>query len=178
MSYETFDGFSPRVDPRAWVHPSAILIGEVELKQDSSVWPLSVLRGDNGRILIGERTNVQDGTICHATKDRSHTTVGTDCTIGHRVMLHGCTVGDWCLIGMGSTLLDNAEVGAWSLVAAGSLIPPGRKFEPRSFIVGAPARRIREVSDKEIEMITYGAKVYCALALKYAKAGTKSATGQ
>lgn len=170
---EAFRQWSPRVDARAWVHASAQLIGDVVLAEDVSVWPLCVLRGDVGAIRIGARTNVQDGTIAHATGGVSVTTIGADCTIGHRVTLHGCTVGDGCLIGMGSTLLDNCEIGAGSFVAAGSLVTPGKKFEPGSFIVGAPAKRVRAVTDAEREMIARGGQVYLELMRDYRAASSR-----
>ncbi len=167
MSIETYEAWTPKVHPTAYVHPSAVLIGEVELLEESSVWPTCVLRGDNGRIQIGARTNVQDATIIHATLGKTRTTLGSDCTIGHRVTLHGCTVGNWCLIGMGATLLDDVEIGEWSFVAAGTLIPPGKKYEPRSFILGSPGRRMREVKQSEIDAITHGAKTYLEMMKKY-----------
>ncbi len=167
MSQEPFHAFSPVVHPDAWVHPSAQLLGEVQLDEGASVWPTSVLRGDCGRVHVGARTNVQDGTVAHATRGVSTTSVGVECTIGHRVILHGCAVGDHCLIGMGSTLLDTCDIGAWSFVAAGALVPPGKRFEPRSFIIGAPAKRLREVSAKDLEMIDHAWKVYVDLVKGY-----------
>jgi carbonic anhydrase/acetyltransferase-like protein (isoleucine patch superfamily) len=160
-------GLKPKIHPLAYVHPAAELLGDVEVGEEASIWPTTVLRGDNGWIRIGARTSVQDGTICHATVGVSNTTIGVECTIGHRVVLHGCTVGDHCLIGIGSTLLDNVEIGDWSFVAAGSLITPGKKFEPRSFILGSPAKRIRAVTDKEIEWIKHSVEVYVGLTRSY-----------
>jgi len=160
---EPFGKNSPRVHPLAFVHPGAYLIGEVDVDEEASVWPAAVLRGDHGPISIGARTSVQDGCVAHATHDRSQTEIGMECTIGHRVVLHGCQVADHCLIGMGSVLLDNAEVGEWSLVAAASLLTPDRKFPPRSFILGAPGRRVREVSAAEMEWIASSWKSYVDL---------------
>jgi len=167
MSIEIYDSFTPKLHPSAYVHPSAVLIGEVELAEEASVWPTCVLRGDNGRIAIGPRTNLQDGTICHATLGQSKTTVANDVTVGHRVTLHGCTIARWCLIGMGSTILDGVELGEWCFVGAGSLLTPGRKFEPRSFILGTPGKRVREVKQSEIDAITHGAQTYVELCRKY-----------
>lgn len=167
MSSEPFREFSPRVHGTAWVHPSAQLLGDVELSEEVNVWPLTVLRGDCGTIRIGPRTNVQDGTIAHATAGFSETTIGADCTIGHRVILHGCTVGDRCLIGMGSVLLDGCVIGAGSFVAAGSLVTPGKVFEPGSFIVGSPAKRVREVRESDLAMIENANKVYLELVKEY-----------
>lgn len=167
MSSEPFQSFVPVVHPDAWVHTSAQLLGDVALAEGVSVWPTAVLRGDSGSIRIGARSNIQDGTIVHATTGISRTTIGAECTVGHRVILHGCTVGDRCLIGMGSILLDNVEIGAESFVAAGSLIPPGKIFEPRSFVMGSPAKRIREVSSRDLEAIAKSWPIYLELARTY-----------
>lgn len=167
MASDSFGQLTPRVHPTAWVHPSAQLLGEVTLDEGSSVWPTCVLRGDCGSITVGARSNLQDGTIAHATGGISTTHVGLECTIGHRVILHGCTVGDHCLVGMGSTLLDNVTLGAWCFVAAGSLLTPGKVFEPRSFIMGSPAKRVREVNSKDLEAIEHAWKTYVGLANTY-----------
>ncbi len=122
MPIESFGSNSPRVHPLAFVHPGAHLIGDVDVGEEASVWPAAVLRGDHGPISIGARTSVQDGCVAHATENRSQTRIGMECTIGHRVVLHGCRVADHCLVGMGSVLLDNAEIGEWSFVGAASLL--------------------------------------------------------
>jgi carbonic anhydrase/acetyltransferase-like protein (isoleucine patch superfamily) len=127
------------------------------------------LRGDCGTIRIGARTNVQDGSVAHATTGVSQTTVGVECTIGHRVILHGCTIGNRCLIGMGSIVLDGAELGDECFVAAGSVITPGKKYEARSFILGSPAKRIRAVTEKELEMIDGAWRSYARLMKSYVK---------
>lgn len=170
---EAFRDWSPKIDARAWIHASAHLLGDVVLEEDVSIWPLCVLRGDVGTIRIGARTNVQDGTIAHATGGFSVTTIGSDCTIGHRVTLHGCTVGNKCLIGMSSTLLDNCDIGEGSFVAAGSLVTPGKKFEPGSFIVGSPAKRVRAVTENERLMIEKGGEVYLDLMRGYRSASSR-----
>jgi carbonic anhydrase/acetyltransferase-like protein (isoleucine patch superfamily) len=167
MSIESFAGTTPKLHPTAWVHPGAHLLGDVELGEEVSVWPMTVLRGDSGWIHVGARSNLQDGTICHATTDLSNTTVGADVTVGHRVILHGCSVGASCLIGMGSILLDGVELGDWCFVAAGSLLTPGKRYEPRSFILGSPAKRVREVSTQEVEAIVHGARAYLELARRH-----------
>lgn len=164
MRYQSFE---PKVHPLAYVHPSAQLIGEVEVGEEASVWPTCVLRGDNGAIRIGARTSFQDGSIAHATLGQSKTTVGDECTIGHRVVLHGCTVADHCLVGIGSTLLDGVELGEWCFVAAGSLLTPNRKFPPKSFILGSPAKAVREVNAKDMEWIVHSTKVYLDLTRTY-----------
>ncbi len=171
MATFTYDGLVPRIHPTAYVHPSAQVIGEVSVDDEASVWPTAVLRGDAGAISIGARTNFQDASVAHATTGLSRTTVGTEVTIGHRVILHGCTVGHSCLIGMGSILLDGVEVGDQSFVAAGTLLTPGKKFEPRSFIVGSPGKRLREVTADDLEWIAKSWLVYRDLAKKYRAQG-------
>lgn len=163
--------WEPQVDATAYVHPSAQLIGEVFLGPESSVWPGVVLRGDNGAIRLGARSNLQDGTIVHATLGFSQTTVAEETTVGHRVVLHGCTVATHCLIGIGAIILDGAEIGEWSFVAAGTLIPPNKKYPPRSFIMGSPGRVVREVGAKDLEAITHSYKVYQDLAKTYLSGG-------
>ena len=144
MAITSYGTITPTIHPTAYVHPSAQLLGDVTLAEDVSVWPTCVLRGDSGAIRIGARTSFQDGSIAHATMGASKTTIGQECTVGHRVIVHGCTIGDRVLVGMASTLLDDVVIGDECFIAAGSLIPPGRVFEPRSFIMGAPAKLVLE----------------------------------
>ncbi len=167
MPIETFEQHAPRVHPAAFVHPSAHLIGEVEISELASIWPQVVLRGDHGGIRIGARTSIQDGCVAHATEGHSQTIIGADCTVGHRAVLHGCRVGDRCLVGMGSILLDNCEVGDDCFIGAGSLLPPGRKLPPRSFALGSPAKRLREVTEKELEWIRHSCQAYLDLARRH-----------
>ena len=164
MPIENFERYTPRIHADAFVHPGAWVIGDVEVAERATVWPGAVLRGDHGAIRIGARTSIQDGTVAHATVDDSQTRVAEECTVGHRVILHGCQVGPRCLIGMGSILLDHAELGAECFVGAGSLITAHKKFPPRSFILGAPARRVREVTAEEIEWIVFSCQSYQELA--------------
>jgi carbonic anhydrase/acetyltransferase-like protein (isoleucine patch superfamily) len=167
VAIQSLQSFVPRVHPLAYVHPSAQLIGDVELGEEASVWPTAVMRGDNGRIALGTRSNFQDGAVAHATVGVSTTTIGTECTIGHRAVLHGCTVGNSCLVGIGATVLDGAELGDWCFVAAGSLIAPNRKFPPKSFILGSPGKVVREVTAKDMEWIVHSWRVYQDLARQY-----------
>lgn len=167
MPIERVGALAPAVSPSAFVHPGAWVLGEVVLGDEVSVWPASVLRGDVGRISVGARTNLQDGTIAHATSGVSVTTLGEECTVGHRVTLHGCTVGNRCLVGMGSTLMDNVVLGDECFVAAGTLIPPGKTFPARSFILGMPGKRVREVSAEELEAIAKGWRGYVGLAKRH-----------
>ncbi|MCB9684333.1 MAG: gamma carbonic anhydrase family protein [Alphaproteobacteria bacterium] len=153
---ESFDGRTPRIHERAWVHESAVVIGEVELAEGVSVWPTAVLRGDMGPIRVGRDSNIQDGAICHDTTDFSETVIGERVTVGHRAILHGCRIGNDCLVGMGAIVLDRADIGDGSLVAAGSVVTPGKVFPPGSFILGSPARVLRPMTDRDREMIAFG----------------------
>lgn len=157
----------PIVHPTALVHPSAHLVGDVELGEDVSVWFNTVLRGDVNAIRVGRGTNIQDGTVIHANRRGQPTIVGEFVTVGHAARLHGCAIASHCLIGIGSIVLDGVEVGEESLVAAGSLVPPGMKVPPRSFVVGAPARVRREVTAEDLELIHRSAENYVALKNEY-----------
>jgi carbonic anhydrase/acetyltransferase-like protein (isoleucine patch superfamily) len=164
---EAYGDLFPVVDPEAWVHPSATLIGEVTLGARASVWPGCVLRGDQGAIVIGEETNIQDLTVAHATGGLSRTTIGARVTVGHRVVLHGCTVGDDCLVGMGSILLDNCVVEPDSIVGAGSLVPPGMVVPTGHLVLGSPARVVRPLRDADRRMIRTGRAAYLQMAATY-----------
>lgn len=157
-----FRGKLPVLGRDVWLAPNATIIGEVELGDEASVWFGAVLRGDIGAIRIGARTNVQDLACIHLTEGLSATVVGADVTIGHGAILHGCKVGDRCLIGMGSILLDNCEIGEGSVIAAGTLVAPRTVVPPRSLVRGNPGRVIRPVNETEAEMGVYGAEHYVA----------------
>lgn len=159
-----FRGRFPVFGADVFVAPNATIIGDVELGEEASVWFGAVLRGDIGRIRVGARTNVQDLAIVHLTEGMSETIVGSDVTIGHGAILHGCKVGDRCLIGMGSIILDNANIGAGSVIAAGSLVPPRAVIPPGSLVRGNPGKVIREVSPEEARMGLVGAQHYVAAA--------------
>ena len=150
---QRYDGVEPRIHPTAWVHPSAVVIGDVELAAGVSVWPGVVMRGDCGPIRIGENSNIQDGTIVHTTGGLSATHIGARVTVGHAVILHGCRVGDDCLIGMGATLLDNCELGPWTMVGAGSLVTYRKSYLEGGLVVGSPAQRKGDLSAKQRGMI-------------------------
>jgi len=167
MTITLHAGVAPTIHPGAWVHPSAELLGDVTLEDGVSVWPTCVLRGDSGAIRLGARTNFQDGSIAHATRGVSTTTVGPECTVGHRVILHGCTIGARVLVGMASTVLDNVVVGDDCFIAAGSLLTPNKVFEPRSFIMGSPAKKVREVTAKDLEWIASSWRGYFDLMKQY-----------
>lgn len=157
---------SPILGQNIWLDPSAIVIGSVTLGDDVSIWPMTVIRGDVNYIKIGERTNIQDGSIIHVSHDGPispggyPTLVGSDVTIGHGVMLHGCTIGNACLIGMRSTVLDGAIISQHSMLGAGSLLAPNKIIPEGELWMGSPARFVRKLSAKEIENIYYSAKNY------------------
>src|SRR5438552_13097252 len=143
-------GRMPRVHESAYIDDSAQVIGDVEIGEESSVWMTVVIRGDVHRIRIGRRSNVQDGTVVHVMKDTHATTVGDHVTIGHAAVIHGCTIDDQCLIGMGAVLLNGSHVGTGSIVAAGSLLVEDMKVPPGSLVMGSPAKVKRALSQAEI----------------------------
>jgi carbonic anhydrase/acetyltransferase-like protein (isoleucine patch superfamily) len=157
----------PRVHPTAYIDHSAQVIGDVEIGEESSVWMGVVIRGDVHRIRIGSRSNVQDGTIVHVMKDTHPTTIGDDVTVGHGVMLHGCTVEDRCLIGMRAMLLNGVRVGTGSIVAAGALLVEGMEVPARSLVMGAPAKVKRTLTDEEVAEIQMYADRYVVYRLDY-----------
>ena len=169
MIYE-LDGQQPELPEgaRYWIAPNAAVIGRVRLKHDCSVWFGAVLRGDNEWIELGERSQIQDNCVLH-TDPGFPLTIGRNCVIGHKVMLHGCTIGSDCLIGMGAILLNGAKIGAHCLVGAGALVTEGKAFPDGSLIVGAPARAIRSVDEKTIQSIAEGADIYVQRYQQYAK---------
>ena len=157
---QSFDGHAPRVHDTAWVHEGAWVIGDVSLAAGASIWPTAVLRGDMNPIRVGEDTNIQDGAILHTTDNLSTTVVGSRVTVGHRAILHGCQVGDGCLIGMGAILLDNVEVGAGCLIGAGALVTQRVVIEPGSLVLGSPARVVRPLRAKERAWIDHSWSIY------------------
>lgn len=162
-----FDGKRPRLGRGVFLAETCAVIGEVEIGDESSIWYGTVVRGDVMAIRIGARTSIQDGTVIHVTSGVSGTAIGDDCTIGHAAIIHACTIEDACLIGMGAIILDGARIGRGSFVGAGALVTPGTDIPPGSFVLGAPARVKRPVSEKEREQIDYGAKHYVELARGY-----------
>src|SRR5215212_10547743 len=146
MPLYTIDVFAPELAPGAWAAPSADLIGDVRLGRRASVWFGAVIRADNTPILIGEESNVQDGAVGHSDPD-APLIIGGRVTVGHQAILHGCTVEDEALIGMGARILNGAVIGTQCIVGAGALVTEGKTFEARSLIVGSPARVVRPLSD-------------------------------
>jgi carbonic anhydrase/acetyltransferase-like protein (isoleucine patch superfamily) len=162
-----YDGKSPLIAPTAWVAPGAVVTGDVEIGEGSSIWFQSVVRGDVHRIRIGNRTNVQDLSMIHVTGGTHPTTVGDDVTIGHRVVLHGCTVKDRCLVGIGAIVLDGAVVEEESMVGAGALVPPGMVVPSGKLVLGAPAKVKRDLTAQERASFLDSAKRYAAYAARY-----------
>jgi len=149
----------PEVAESAWIAPGAYVIGKVHLGEQSSVWYGAVLRGDTEPISVGARTNIQDGCVLH-TDSGYPAVVGEGCVIGHKAIVHGCEIGDDCLVGMNVTVLSGAKIGEGSIVAAGAVVPEGREFPPRSLIVGIPAKRVGEVSEEQTWDIARGVRTY------------------
>lgn len=161
-------GRQPQIAPDAWVAPSADLIGDVHLAELASVWFGAVIRADNTPIVVGARTNVQDGAMLHSDPG-APCTLGEDVTVGHHAILHGCTIGDRTLIGMGATILNRAVIGEDCLVGAGALVTEGKTFPPGHLIVGSPARAIRLLDDMEKAMLKASAALYAAKQRDYAQ---------
>ena len=150
---KSFQNTSPRIHETAFVTEDAIIIGDVEIGEQSSVWYGSILRGDVNFIRIGNRTNIQDGTIIHVSRKTHSTILEDEVTVGHRVTLHGCYIETGCLIGIGAIILDGARIGKNSLVAAGSLVTPNTIIPERSLVMGSPAKVKRQLSDEEVQDI-------------------------
>jgi len=169
MKIRGFKGMTPKLGERVFIDPSSVVLGDVELGDDSSVWPLTVIRGDMNYIRIGKRTNVQDGSVLHITHASSYNPdgyaliIGDEVTIGHRVMLHGCTIGNRVLIGMSTTIMDGAVVEDDVVIGAGSLVPPGKRLESGKLYMGSPAKAVRDLTESELSYFSYSAANYSKL---------------
>jgi carbonic anhydrase/acetyltransferase-like protein (isoleucine patch superfamily) len=170
MPIYELDGQAPEFPAAGeyWIADSAVLIGRVRMKKDTSVWFGAVLRGDNEWIELGERSQIQDNATLH-TDPGFPMVIGSNCVIGHNVILHGCTIGDNSLVGMGAIMLNGSKIGKNCLVGAGAVVTEGKEFPDNSLIVGAPARAIRTIDDKLTAMIARGAEVYVTRSKQYAK---------
>ena len=177
----SFRGITPKIAPSCYIDPSAQLIGDIVIGENSSVWPNATIRGDVHYIRIGARTSIQDGAILHVTHDGPYTPggfpllVGADVTVGHGAILHACTVGDACLIGMHATLMDGAVIGRHAIIGAGALVPPGKDVGEGELWLGNPARCVRKLDPAEIERLYYSARHYVKLKNEYlaAEAGAQ-----
>jgi carbonic anhydrase/acetyltransferase-like protein (isoleucine patch superfamily) len=173
MAIRPFQQMMPQVAQSAYVDEQAAVIGDVVIGDDCSIWPMAVLRGDVNHIRVGARTSIQDGTVCHVTHDHPGQPggfpllLGDDVTIGHNVTLHGCTIGNKCLVGMGSTVLDGAVLEAGVFLAAGSLVPPGKTLEGGYLWVGSPVKKARPLTEAEEQWLGYSAQHYVRLKDKY-----------
>ena len=168
-----FGGQSPQLDKHSFVDDSAVIIGDVHLGAHSSIWPLCLARGDINRIHIGDYTNIQDCSVLHVTHDSEFSpggqalSIGNKVTVGHRVILHACEIGDLCLVGMGAIIMDGAVMQSGSMLGAGSVVTGGKVLESGYLWLGAPARRVRRLTDKEIAFLDYSASHYAELAEKH-----------
>lgn len=173
MAIRTFQDKQPQIAASAYIDDLAVVIGDVSIGEHSSLWPFAVARGDVHSIRIGARTSIQDSSVLHVTHageisaDGFPLLVGDDVTVGHRVILHGCTIGNQCLIGIGATVMDGAVVPDQTIIGAGALVPPRKQLEGGYLYVGAPVRRIRAVSEEELGQLIYAADHYVHLAEKY-----------
>lgn len=173
VTIESFGDHHPQIHPEAFVHASAVVIGQVQLGSESSVWPNVTMRGDDGIISVGDQSSIQDGTVVHMTEGRSVTHVGNRVTVGHGVILHGCTVEDDCIIGMGSIILDNAVVERGAVVGAGALVPPGKRVPAGSVVVGNPFKLLRECTAEDKTFIEFSWKEYVQRTRQYRLAAEK-----
>jgi len=166
-------GKAPQIGDRTWIDPSAVVIGDVELGTDCSVWPMAVIRGDMHHIRIGDRCSIQDGSVLHITHASDYNpggfplTLGDDVTVGHKALLHGCTIGSRVLVGMGAIVMDGARVADEVIIGAGCLVPPGKVLESGYLYVGSPCRQARPLSEKERTFFRYTAANYVKLKNEY-----------
>lgn len=173
MSLRPYLDALPHLGERVYVDPAASVIGQVMLADDVSIWPGAVVRGDVNVIQIGARSNIQDGAVCHVTHDGPYSpggaalTIGTDVTVGHRAVLHACTIGARCLIGMGALVLDGAVLEEEVMLGAGALVPPGKRLDSGWLYVGSPARPTRLLRDEERAFLAYSAAHYVRLKERY-----------
>lgn len=156
----------PKIDESAFIAPGARVIGEVTVGKESTIWFNAVLRGDEAPIIVGERCSIQDNSTCHLYEGQP-LTIDDDVTVGHNVILHGCTIKKGALIGMGSTILDGAEIGEYTIIGANTLIPPGKKIPPRSLVVGSPGKVVRELNEKDYELLQLSVDTYVQKGKEY-----------
>lgn len=156
----SYRGRMPEIAASAYIDPQAVVIGDVTIGEDSSVWPCTVIRGDVNYIRIGARTSIQDGSVLHVMRETHPLVLGDDVTVGHKVILHGCTIESRCLIGMGSIILNGAKIGTGSIIAAGTLIPEGTEVPPGSLFVGHPGKLRRTLTAADQETIDRYARNY------------------
>jgi carbonic anhydrase/acetyltransferase-like protein (isoleucine patch superfamily) len=173
MSIREFNGILPKIGHSTYIDDSAVVIGDVTIGDNVSIWPTTVVRGDVESITIGDETNIQDGSVLHVTHygkftDRGYPlTIGKGVTVGHRAIIHACTIGDYCLIGMGAIIMDDAVLEDFVMLGAGALVPSGKKLAGGHLYVGAPAKLVRPLTDSEREFLVYSSQHYVVLKNKY-----------
>lgn len=175
MAIRSYQNHTPTIGAHCYIDDSAVIIGDVHIARDSSVWPLVTIRGDVNSISIGSATNIQDGSVLHVTHDGPYDynrggyslKIGDNVTVGHKVILHGCTIANNCLIGMGSTIMDGVIIHSNIIIGAGSLVSPGKELDEGCLYFGRPARKVRELTPEEIESIQYSANHYLNLKNNY-----------
>jgi carbonic anhydrase/acetyltransferase-like protein (isoleucine patch superfamily) len=177
MSIRSYTGIRPVIGQRVYIDENAVVIGKVTLADDASLWPFAVARGDVNSISVGARSNIQDATVLHVTHDGPYSpggmplVIGADVTVGHKCLLHACTIGDRCLIGMGSIVMDAAVVEDDVLLGAGSLVSPGKRLESGYLYRGSPAQQIRPLTAEERAMLLYSAQHYVRMKDRYLAGG-------
>ncbi|MEQ1546553.1 gamma carbonic anhydrase family protein [Methyloglobulus sp.] len=173
MSIRKFNNIVPRIGSSTYIDDSAIVIGNVTIGDNVSIWPTTVIRGDVESITIGDDTNIQDGSVLHVTHygkftDRGYPlTIGKGVTVGHRVIAHACTIGNYCLIGMGAIVMDDAVIEDYVMLGAGALVPSGKTLESGHLYVGSPAKLVRPLKDSERDFLVYSSQHYIDLKNKY-----------
>jgi len=181
-SVRSYQSYHPQLGERVYIDPAAVVIGDVHLGADSSVWPCAVIRGDMHRIRVGARTSIQDNSVLHITHASDYNpdgyplTVGDEVTVGHSVTLHGCTLGNRILVGIGSTVLNRAKIGKNCIIGAHSLIPEGKEIPDNSLVMGSPGKVVRQISDDQVALIKGSAQVYVDNWKRF-KAGLKPIPG-
>ena len=169
MTIRTFNGIQPNISATAYIDETALVVGDVSIGDDTSLWPMTVARGDVHHISIGARTNIQDGSVLHVTQDNQFNpggyplNIGNDVTIGHGAIIHACTIDDLALIGMGAVILDGARIPTRVMVGAGALVSPGKELESGYLYIGSPARQARRLTDKELAYLEFSAQHYVEL---------------
>ena len=170
MAIKAFRNYTPNIHSTAYVDDMAYVSGQTTIGADSSVWPMTVIRGDVNVITIGERSNIQDGAVLHTTHDGPYNAggkslnIGDDVTVGHKAVLHACNIGHRCLIGMNATILDGAVIESDTIIAAASVVPPGKSLESGFLWMGSPAKKVRPLTATEMESLSYSASHYVKLA--------------
>ncbi len=173
MNIRAFQQHQPVIAKGVYIDSTAVVIGQVTIGQDASIWPMAVVRGDVHKISIGATSNIQDGSILHVTHRSAHEpdggplNIGTGVTVGHGAILHACTIGDYCLVGMGSTVLDKAQMEHHSMLGAGSVLPPGKIIKTGELWVGNPAKKVKDLSQSQQQSLEYSAQHYVKLKQQY-----------